>query len=563
MSFASSTHLWSRLALTGAVLLIATSCSSTGDLAQRPPEPPGFSTTVTQAGNKLTRYQLDTDTQGVIETVNNIVNVSIVSNDPNVYKAEYEAGFIQGKLQGPKIIAARDNSWDNAYLTNPKHSYPQQIPPSPAELALAQQTLTLNLQYTLDYIHRAKDTETGQRMQRLLYRLIGIQHGATRDQPAALTFTADWSPTVSAADQQIGYQTPTLTFMDVYFINAVQDLLDVLPDHPPQAARSRPSKCSAFVKRTPDDILIAHNSWSGFLSQTQAMSLWVNGDFMTFNPIAPGYLGSSSDFGYNNHGLLFNETTHHATYTEPKVEALWMFWRATLAEQFSRSLAEFFKYIALEPSGTYMNGYMVIDAKTGEIGLVEMSYKSFVFYQSNGKGGYTVTSQPKGLDRRYDPTMVAGDYLIGINYPASYQIRRDLKAQDTRPARKRQFLAQIGAVNDLESAKQLITYTAPDNPLSIFGRWDVGYGETPTPKTIPDGSLDAKAGSVTLARRMMSLQGALDANSPVQSFWMKFGTPYIKGAPFIWSQSPWKEWQRRDVPDRLDGDYTLLNAYIR
>ena len=309
--------------------------------------------------------------------------------------------------------------------------------------------------------------------------------------------------------------------------------------------------------------MIAHNSWSGFLSQTQAMSLWVNGDFMTFNPIAPGYLGSSSDFGYNNPGILFNETTHHATYTEPKVDALWMFWRATLAEQFSHSLDEFFEYIALEPSGTYMNGYMLIDAKTGGIGLVEMSYKSFVFYQSNGKGGYTVTTQPKGLDKRYDRQMVASDYLIGINYPASYQIRRDLKALDTRPARKRQFLAQIGAVNDLESAKQLITYTAPDNPLSIFGRWDLGYGETPTQKTIPDGSLDAKAGSVTLARRMMPLQGVLDADSPVQSFWMKFGTPYVKGAPFIWSQSPWKEWTLRDVPDRLDGDYTLLNTYIR
>jgi hypothetical protein len=67
---------------------------------------------------------------------------------------------------------------------------------------------------------------------------------------------------------------------------------------------------------------------------------------------------------------------------------------------------------------------MLIDAKTGGIGLVEMSYKSFVFYQSNGKGGYTVTTQPKGLDRRYDPTMVAGDYLIGINaeclYPVAY-----------------------------------------------------------------------------------------------------------------------------------------------
>ncbi|MCX5970469.1 MAG: arsenite methyltransferase, partial [Coprothermobacterota bacterium] len=45
----------------------------------------------------LTPYNLDADTQGVMEKINNIVNTSIVSNDPNPYKAEYEAGFIQGR----------------------------------------------------------------------------------------------------------------------------------------------------------------------------------------------------------------------------------------------------------------------------------------------------------------------------------------------------------------------------------------------------------------------------------------------------------------------------------
>ncbi len=53
-----------------------------------------------------TQYQLDNDTQGVIEKTGNLYNTSIVSNDPNVYKAEYEAGFIQGKLQKDQIVAA-------------------------------------------------------------------------------------------------------------------------------------------------------------------------------------------------------------------------------------------------------------------------------------------------------------------------------------------------------------------------------------------------------------------------------------------------------------------------
>ncbi len=40
---------------------------------------------------------------------------------------------------------------------------------------------------------------------------------------------------------------------------------------------------------------------------------------------------------------------------------------------------EFFDLVSLEASGTYMNGYMVIDAETREIGLVEMSYQSLVY----------------------------------------------------------------------------------------------------------------------------------------------------------------------------------------
>jgi hypothetical protein len=347
----------------------------------------------------------------------------------------------------------------------------------------------------------------------------------------------------------------------VYFINAFGDVSDVMPT---VQRGDKPSKCSAFVKRTADDIFLTHNSWFGFLDQTQALTLWINGDYMTVNILAPALLGSGTDFGYTNKGLIFNETTHRATYTEPKVNALWMFWRSTLAEQFATSLDEFFKYVSLEPSGTYMNGYMLVDVKTKEIGLVEMSYKSFVFFKPDGsKDGYTVITKPEGLDKTYDKEMVQPDYLLGINYPASQQIRDDLKAQDNRPARKRQFLEQIGSVKDIESAKALIVYTDPKNPLSIYGRWDLGYGETPAPKTVADGSVDAKAISASMTQYVFDLKGTFDPSSPLKTFWMKFGTPYIDGKPFIWSESQWKGWKLRQVPDRLDGEYTLLNAYIR
>ncbi|MEI6309283.1 MAG: hypothetical protein WCP58_06560 [bacterium] len=522
----------------------------------------------------LTPFKLDADTQGVMETVNNIVNTSIVSNDPNPYKAEYEAGFIQGRLQRDQIVAARDNSWDSAYLLNPAHSYPKQIPPSKDELALAEKTLKLNWDYTLAYMQGQSASEVGKNLRRLVYRLIGIYHGATQDQPRSLAFDDSWLPQFSAAELDLGYETPSLTFMDLYFINAYQDILYVLPDFASQVTGTiaestaaivgdRPGKCSAFVVRTADDIFLAHNNWNSFLAQSQALTLWINGDYLTANLGGPGYLCSDIDFGYSNKGILFNETTHRYARTEPKVKALWMFWRAALAEQFADSLDSFFAYISLELSGTYMNGYMVVDAKTKEIGLVEMSYKGFIFYKLNGHGGVSVSSKPEGLNLSYDERMVQPDYLLGINYPASYQIREDLWSEDNRPARLRQLLAMIGSVKEIESAKALITYTDPANPLSIYGRWDLGYGDTPAPKTIPDGAVDAKAISISMVQAAFQLKGVLDTSSPVKTFWMKFGTPVINGKPFIWSESPWKGWKLRSVPDRVDGIFTLLNAYIR
>ncbi len=512
---------------------------------------------------RFTRYQLDGNSQGVIEKVNNIYNTVVVSNDPNIYKAEYEAGFIQGRLQKEQIIPMRDNTWDGGYLMSPTHNYPKQIPPSASEIAMAQRTLKANWDYTVDYIRREGNSEVGSKLRRLMYRLIGIYHGAVKENPVALTFDASWLPSFTEAELGVGYETPQLTFMDIYFINAFGDLFDVLPDNAPAAKGGRPSKCSAFVKKGSNDIYITHNSWYSFLNQSQALTLWVNGDYMTMNIIGPGMLGSGTDFGYTNKGIMFNETTHRATYTVPKVNALWMFWRATLAEQFATSIDDFFRYVSLEPSGTYMNGYMVVDAKTNEIGLVEMSYQSFTFFRPDGNGGIAVTTKPAGLDPTYDQQLVRPDYLLGINFPASNLIKDELVAKDNRPSRRTQFNARIGAVNDIESAKALITYTDPDNPLSIYGRWDLGYGDTPYPKTIPDGSIDAKAVSASMVRAAMNIEGVLDTDSSLKSFWMKYGTASIKGKPFIWSESSWRGWKLRSVPDRVDGEYTLLNAYIR
>ena len=522
-----------------------------------------------------TVFILDAGASGVIETVNNILNMTVVSKDPSDLRAEYRAGFVQGKLQGRTILSARDNNWDISYLTDPSHSFPRQHGPSPAELQRMAELLNANYNGFIVHLENpATDPEVAHRLKRLLFRMLGIYHGATLDQPAALDFSGTWLPDGSyfrPEERELGYETPSLSFLDVYLLNAFSDVMDVIAFSPELAPGGvtnvdYPDKCSAFLKRTASgEIILTHNTWDGFLSQTMVQTLAVNGDLVTLNAVSPGIIGSNTDFGFNNKGIMFNETTHRASRGQAKPNGLWIFWRAALAEQFAASIDDFFRYISLDNTGTYLNGYMVADANTRETGLVEMSYRCFVYYRSNGSA-YRVTSQ--ALDNGvcttdYDPEMVTPDYLMGINYPASLQVRQDLLSTDNRPARRRQFKEQLPGVTDLERAKSVITYTDPQNPLSIFGRWDLGYGETDYPKQIPDGSIDSKAASTAMVRAFQGLSGTLDLAAAATGFWMLYGTPQVNGVPFVWSQSSWK-WQKlRDVPDRVDGVFTLMPLYLR
>jgi hypothetical protein len=159
--------------------------------------------------------------------------------------------------------------------------------------------------------------------------------------------------------------------------------------------------------------------------------------------------------------------------------------------------------------------------------------------------------------------MVTADYLMGINFPASLQVREDLQSTDNRPARRVQFKKLLPKVNNAATAKRVITYTDQNNPLSIFGRWDLGYGETNYPKQIPDGAIDSKVGTSQMVLSFMELSGILDPKSRATGFWMLYGTPYIQGKPFIWSESLWSLQKLRDVPDRLDGHFTLMPIFLR
>lgn len=509
-------------------------------------------------GRNITTFTLDEKTQGCLERTGYVYNLSIVSSNENNYKAEYQAGFIHGHLLKDLILSARDNFWDVAYYVDPAH---HTIPPAPKEIKLAKDILEANYNYTTTTFFSKQTPLLQSQMLRLFFRLLGVYHGTKDAQPSELDFSGNWVPTLdyfTAKELELGYETAAVTFLDVYFVNVGADYLDAVAPTGPM------ERCTAFIYKTDDDIFVSHNSWFIFLDQSMGLSYYINGDFFTMNSVMPGMISSEASFGYNNKGIMFNATTIDATYSQAKTDRLWMFWRETLGTQFADSMDTFYDFISLEASGTYMNSYMVVDVNEMEIGLIEMSYDTFFYFKPDGSSGYDVITSKSGISTEYDEEMLQPDYILGFNYPVSIYLRDELKAIENRPARRYQLLSMIHTVTDIEKAKNLITYTFdPDEPLSIFGRWDLGYGWTPTPHIIPEGSIDAKATSASMMSYVSGIQGILDIDSPYRVFWMKFGTPKINGKPFIWSESIWKDQKLRNVPDVVDDNFYFLNLNIR
>ena len=79
-------------------------------------------------------------------------------------------------------------------------------------------------------VNPATAADTAYRLKRLLFRMLGIYHGASFNQPASLDFSGAWLPDshyLQASERILGYETASLTFMDIYFVNANNDLMDV------------------------------------------------------------------------------------------------------------------------------------------------------------------------------------------------------------------------------------------------------------------------------------------------------------------------------------------------
>lgn len=527
-------------------------------------------------------YVLDQYSKGYSQCVDNNWNFAIYAQNPNVsiFQNEYNAGYVQAKIQtAPMLLATRNNSWKN-FLVGATPEDNINVDVKPEYLTACAATLIQNYNYTYQWALERQDDLKVQGIQRLMFRMFGLYEGALGLEPRKNVTYADLDLAKLDPNQlTLGAGDTPLTFLDIYFINAQYDLFDCVGDKiglvmgygtaKKRDKGDKPDHCTAFVKKMDDGTIYwSHNSWCCYWAQSCAVTYVIGNDFVTQNANCPGQFGSNTDFGFNGKGLGFNETTHVDLYDKTKVDGVFLAWRSAAAEQFAGSIDEFYDYCTLDNTGTYLNGYQLVDTNTGEIGLLDMSYNRFVLFKSDGtkitmkdSTGY----EPTFLD--YDHHLITPTHIFGVNQPVSWWVGYELQSMNLRPMRRNQLWARIDTVTDIETAKDLITYTEDREPLSIYGRWDLGYGTTEMPRQRPDGSVDAKACSTAIIKETLAnLSRKPSINGTKTSFWMKFGTASVNRKPFIWSESKFaalKQSPDQDyVPDALDGRFNPVKMFM-
>lgn len=533
---------------------------------------------------EATQFVLDEYTCGFAQCIDNNWNFAIYAQNPNIsiYQNEYNAGYVQGKVQGnAMIVATRNNSWKN-FLIGATPQDNLNVDVHPEYLTASAESLIQNYNYTYDVLNGKQDDPMYRNITRLVFRMLGIYDGAAGNDPRKnVQFTDLALSAFDASQLKLGYDSDPLTYMDVIFINMQYDLFDAIGDKiglvmgygtakKAKDAADQSDHCTAFTKMMPDhNVFWTHNSWCCFWAQSCAVTYVIGDDFVTQNANCPGQFGSNTDFGFNGNGIGFNETTHVDLYDKTKLDGIFLAYRSAAAEQFSHSIQEFYEYCKLDNTGTYLNGYHLVDANTGEIGLVDMSYNRFVLFVCDGKDVKLTDSTgyvPTHLD--YDHHLITPTHIFGVNQPVSWWVGYELESMNLRPMRRNQLWARIDTVKDMDSTKDLITYTEDREPLSVYGRWDLGYGTTEMARMRPDGSVDAKAGSAELIRdTLKNLSKVPDIKGTKTSFWMKFGTAHVQQLPFIWSQSPWASMKQDEsidfVPDALDGRWNRVKMFMK
>ncbi|XP_030649443.1 phospholipase B-like 1 [Chanos chanos] len=217
-----------------------------------------------------------------------------------------------------------------------------------------------------------------------------------------------------------------LSLFAVQFLNAVGDLLDLIPalvpgSNPPLGEFKEPpmGHCSALIKMLPgyENLLFAHSSWYTYAAMLRIYKHW---DFKLSEPHTatgklsfssyPGFLVSLDDFYLLGSGLMMTQTTNNvfnaSLFSQISPSTLLAWQRVRLAHGLAHTGQQWAETFARYNSGTYNNQYMVLDRSKVTLG------------RKIDDGALTIVEQIPGLVEYSDQTQtLRRGYWPSYNVP--------------------------------------------------------------------------------------------------------------------------------------------------
>ncbi|ERE66605.1 phospholipase B-like 1 [Cricetulus griseus] len=355
-------------------------------------------------------------------------------------------------------------------------------------------------------------------------------------------------------------KTTSLTMAQVQFLNAVGDLLDIIPSLSPTKESSMKvfkrwdmGHCSALIKVLPgfENIYFAHSSWYTYAAMLRIYKHWdfnirdkdTTSSRLSFSSY-PGFLESLDDFYILSSGLVLLQTTNNVynrTLLKLVVPETLLAWqRVRVANMMAEGGKDWAEIFSKYNSGTYNNQYMVLDLK--KVNLKKSLDKGTLYVVEQIPTYVQYSEQTKVLRKGYWPSYNIPFHEKVYNlsgYPMLVQ-RLGLDYSYDLTPRAKIFRRDQGTVTDLASMKYIMRYnnykvdpySAGDPCNTICCREDLNDASP-----IPGGCYDTKVADVFLASRFTAyaISGPTVQDGLPVFNWSRFNRTLHRGMPEVFN----------------------------
>lgn len=350
-----------------------------------------------------------------------------------------------------------------------------------------------------------------------------------------------------------------MTMSQVQFLNAVGDLLDLIPSLSPTKDSSMNvfkrwdmGHCSALIKVLPgfENIYFAHSSWYTYAAMLRIYKHWdfnikdkyTSSSRLSFSSY-PGFLESLDDFYILSNGLVLLQTTN-SVYNKTLLkfvvpESLLAWQRVRVANMMAVGGKDWAEIFSKYNSGTYNNQYMVLDLK--KVAIKKSLDKGTLYIVEQIPTYVEYSEQTDVLKKGYWPSYNIPFHEKIYNwsgYPLLVQKLGLDYSYDLAP-RAKIFRRDQGKVTDEASMKYIMRYnnykkdpySKGDPCNTICCREDLNEANPS-----PGGCYDTKVADIFLAYKYTAyaisgptVQGGLPAFS-----WNRFNKTLHEGMPEVY-----------------------------